>query len=58
MSMASVSEHRTQEVIFNLAIANKISPDALLSDADGSNDMLLGTQMWLVFNWPCQPQGY
>lgn len=34
-----------QEVISNLAIANEISPDALLSDLDGSNDILLGTLM-------------
>lgn len=34
-------DQKTQEVIANLAIANRISPDAsLLSDLDGSNDTL------------------
>lgn len=34
-------DQKIQEVISNLAIANKISPDAsLLSDLDGSNDTL------------------
>lgn len=42
-----------QEVICNLAIANKISPDALLSDLDGSNDTLLGTLIWQFQNHAC-----
>lgn len=34
------TNNKIEEVISNLAIANKISPDALLSDLDGSNDTL------------------